>query len=124
MIAFEITINGEKTCTAGVDSDYGVLTSILLWAKRDVSQLSDEVRKKVPEEELKFTVGGQRTYQEKAPENLQWIEEQLKPGDEIIINIIDTSEIDQPKIRERQDPEFIKKQKLRYYQKLKNNNHV
>ena len=119
MIAFEIYINGVKICTAGVDSDYGVLTSILSWAKRDLSQFSDKVRKKVSEEELKLTVGGHKTYGKNDHEGLQWIGRYLNIGDEITINIIDTLEVDEPKTKKRQDPEFVEKQKFKSYQKLK-----
>ena len=96
MIAFEITINGVKTCTAGVDSEYGVLTSILTWAKRNMEQLSDEVRKKVPEEELKLTVAGLRNKAENDPENLKWLNKKLSINDEIQIKIINTDEVDSP----------------------------
>ena len=119
MIAFEILINGVKICTAGVDTDYGVLTSILSWAKRDLSQFSDKVRKKVPEEELKLTVSGHKTYGKNDHENLQWIGRYLNIGDEITINIIDTLEVDEPKTKKRQEPEFAEKQKFKYYRKLK-----
>ena len=96
MIAFEITINGVKKCTAGVDAEYGVLTSILTWAKRDMEKLSDEVRKKVPEEELKLTVAGLRNKAEEDPENLKWLNQTLGIGDEIQIKIINTDEVDPP----------------------------
>ena len=58
MICFEIFVNGKKICTAGIDSEFGVLTSIVTWVKRDLTQIPLEERHKIPEEELDFNVGG------------------------------------------------------------------
>ena len=98
MIAFEININGNKICTAGIDSEFGTLTSVLSWAKRDISQLSEQARKNIPEEELKLSVGGQRKLGANENENLQWLGCYVNPGDEISIKILETYQIDQPKI--------------------------
>ena len=120
MIAFEIEINGNKLCTAGIDAKYGILTSILSWAKRDVSQLSEESKAKVPAEELKLTVGGHISYSKDDYENVQWSGRELKPGDQIKIKIIETNEADEPKTKKRSDPKFVELQKRKYFEQLKN----
>jgi hypothetical protein len=119
MIAFEIEMNGKKLCTAGIDAKFGILTSILSWAKRDVSQLSEEAKAKVPEEELKLTVGGHISYSKDDYENVQWSGRELKPGDQINIKIIETNEADEPKTKKRSDPKFIDLQKRKYFEQLK-----
>lgn len=119
MIAFEIEINGNKLCTAGVESKYGVLSSILSWAKRDISQLPDEVKTKVPEEELKLTIGGHITHSRDDGENLNWPGQRLKSGDQIRINIIETDKVDEPLVKKRHDPKFVEEQKRKYYEELK-----
>lgn len=119
MIAFEIEINGRKLCRAGINAEFGILTSILSWAKRDISQLSKEVKAKVPEEELKLTVGGHISYSKDDYENVQWLGRELKPGDQIKIKIIETNEADEPKTKKRSDPEFVEVQKRKYFEKLK-----
>lgn len=101
MLSFEITINGEKICSAGIESEFGLLTSILSWAKRDTSQLPEVERVKVPAEELKLTVGGQVREKDSKQINVQWVGRYLSIGDEITIRIIETSDIDKPEILSR-----------------------
>jgi hypothetical protein len=119
MICFEIHINGKKVCTAGVDSPYGVLTSILTWVRRDLRQFQLEKRGKIQEEEINFDVGGHISHGKNDHENLKWIKESLSIGDEITIRIIDLDKSDEPLERKRSDPDFVEKQKRKYFEKLK-----
>ena len=119
MICFEIFINGEKICTAGIDSEFGVLTSILTWVKRDLNQFSLKDRHKMLEEELDFNVGGHISYGKNDYENLDWIKKSLSPGDEIKIKIIESPQADEPSSRARSDPAFVEKQKRKYFERLK-----
>jgi hypothetical protein len=109
MIAFDIVVNEKKVCTAGVDSDYGMLTAILSWAKRDLSRLPAEVRTEVPGEALKMVVSGQRNLDGSDSENLQWTGCDLKPGDEIRIAIVDVDRVDAPASTEKVSPNYVKK---------------
>jgi hypothetical protein len=108
MIAFEIWVNGEKICTAGVNSDLGMLTSILSWTKRDVSRLPAEVRSEVSGEELKLVINGQKNLGGSQFENLQWKGRALKPGDEIRIAIIETDQADPPHAAKKIKPKFVR----------------
>lgn len=109
MIAFEIVVNDKKVCTAGVDSDYGMLTAILSWARRDLSRLPAEVRTEVPGEALKMVVSGQRNLGGRDLENLQWTGCDLKPGDEIRIAIVDVDRVDAPASIQKVSPKYVKK---------------
>jgi hypothetical protein len=120
MICFQIFINGKKICTAGIQSEFGVLTSILTWVKRDLSQFSSEDRHKMYEEEIDFNVGGHISYGKNDYENLDWIKRSLSPGDEIKIKIIESPQADEPSSRVRSDPDFVEKQKRKYFERLKN----
>ncbi len=119
MICFEIFINGNKACTAGVDSEYGVLTSMLTWVKRDLNNFSASTRDNIPSEELDLRVSGQISRSQNDYENLDWIKESLSIGDEIKIRIIDSPKADEPPQRQSSDPNFVEKQKQKYYEKLK-----
>ena len=109
MIAFDIFVNEEKVCTAGVDSDYGMLTSILSWAKRDLSQFPAEVRSNVSGEELKLVVSGQKSLGDNDLENLQWKGCDLKPGDEIRIAVVEVDRVDAPVSTKKIRPKYVKK---------------
>jgi hypothetical protein len=111
MIAFEIFVNGEKVCTAGVGSDFGMLTTILSWTKRDLDRLPDEVRSELPPEDLKMIVSGQKILSEDDVENLQWKGRVLKPGDDIRIRIVDTDHIDAPASSKKIHPKYIQKKR-------------
>ena len=111
MIAFDIVVNDKKVCTAGVDSDYGMLTAILSWARRDLSRLPVEVRAEVPAEALQMVVSGQRNLDGSDLENLQWKGCDLKPGDEIRIAIVDVDRVDAPASTEKVSPNCVKKKR-------------
>ena len=101
MIAFEIVVNGERVCTAGVDSDFGMLATVLSWTKRDLDRLPGEIRSEVPAEDLKMIISGQKSLGEKDFENLQWQGRQLKPGDEVRIRIIQADQVDAPETSQK-----------------------
>lgn len=96
MIAFEVYVNHVKVCRAGIAQKYGILSSILSWSKRDVSDLPEKVQSEVPSEELKLTIGGQERLGKDEWENIQWAGSQVKVGDELTIKIVESDEIDEP----------------------------
>lgn len=110
MIAFEIFLNGEKFCTAGVDADYGMLTAMLAWVKRDIGQLPVEMRSDVSAEDLRMTISGQKSVAAQDVENLQWPNVALKPGDDIRIRVVDAGPIDPPEKTKKIHPKYVKKQ--------------
>lgn len=119
MICFEVHINGKKACTAGIESEYGVLTSILTWVKRDLSKFPLEVRDTIQKEELNLNLAGHISHGENDNENLDWIRQSVSIGDEITIKIIEADNYDKPHKRRRSDPDFVEKQKRNYFNRLK-----
>lgn len=91
MKCFEVTINGQKVCTAGI-GDYGVLNSVLSFVVGKES--SDPT---TPSQSLELAVFGVSTSTVGVSENLEWLRRRdLMVGDEIVIRIIEASECDQP----------------------------
>lgn len=119
MISFEVKINGEKVCIAGIEHEFGALATILSWVSRDLRDFPEESRSRVPQEELKFDVSGTIAYGKNDDENLRWVHRSLSPGDEINIKILESAHFDEPKSRERSDPHLVEKAKRDYYEKLK-----
>ena len=117
MICFEITINGEKICTAGIEQEYGVISSILTWVKR--KKAPAETCSEVSEEELFLDVGGLITHGNNNHENLKWLKREIEAGDEITIRVIESDSCTQSSSRTKQDPDFLEKEKRKYYKKLK-----
>jgi len=109
MIAFEVSINGEYICTAGVEQ-IGSLSAITTWAKRS-NPTSDE--------ELRFHLGGLVCDSKGNNIYLKWIDRNLQAGDEINIKIVQVSQVDKPISEKREEAGFIEEQERRYYEKLK-----
>ena len=92
MKCFEIRINGEKVCTAGV-GDSGVLNSFVSFMTR---KEQDETPNDSGAENLFITVSGIANLEEDASNHLEWLHQDLNVGDEIVIKIIEASSCDEP----------------------------
>ncbi len=91
MICFEVSVNGEKLCTAGI-GEYGVLSCILSWVKRHPDRYKPEMPIEFLDEELHLDVGG---IEDK--ESIKWLKDfNLEVGSEISIRIIESDYTDEP----------------------------
>lgn len=92
MIAFEVWVNGEKKCTAGV-GDEGVLTVIVNGP--DHPHLS---------------VGGLS-----GEEHLRWLKRgfMLKVGDEVTVRVVETEAVDEPVDRYRSETREEKEKRVK-----------
>ena len=89
MRAFEVSVNGEKLCLAGIGVD-GVLTTIVNWAGRQ------------GEGSFFLEVGGLISH---TKEHVHWISQKpLSVGDNIQVKIIETDATDNPIKKYRLDP--------------------
>lgn len=119
MIAFEIAIDGQKTCTAGV-GPAGVTSVIATWVRRPASD--PETDTPVPgrfEEELCLDVGGLTHDPDGAAVQLRWLRQPLKVGQRITLTVVETPAADPPVSRDREDPTLTQRAKRRYYERLK-----
>jgi hypothetical protein len=118
MIAFEISIDGRKTCTAGVSD--GVASVIASWVRRP--SRDPESGDPIPgrfEEELTLGVGGLTHDPDGAAVHLTWLREYLKVGQQITLAVVETDEADPPPTRDREDPAKDARRKREYYERLK-----
>ena len=119
MIAFEISIDGEKTCTAGV-APSGVTSVTANWVRRPYRDpISGESVSGRFEEELILDVGGLTRDPDGAAVHLRWLRQQLLPGQRITIAVIETEAADPPEKRERDEPAQAAERKREYYERLK-----
>ena len=119
MIAFEISIDGRRTCTAGVAAS-GV-TSVVASRVRRPSRDADsgEPIGDRFEEELTLDVGGLTHDADGASVHLSWLTQPLKPGQRITIAVVETEAADPPRQRNREDPTWAAQRKREYYERLK-----
>jgi hypothetical protein len=100
MIAFEVAVNGERLCTAGV-GDEGVLTVMLTFVGS--------------RQELDLDIGGLAR-----DTNLKWLVPRLpQVGDQILVRIVETEQPDEPSTREPGVRSFAEAQEREYYEHLK-----
>jgi len=106
MIAFEVYLNGEKLCTAGI-GELGVLTAMLNWTH--VRKIGT---KEIPPEDLEVSVTGMDSSTGEFP---KWLRRAVALGDEIRIKIIRTARVDDPVERPALSggPQEIEKQAFR-----------
>lgn len=107
MKAFEIIINDDNICRAGLESGKGVLTTHII-STTGLDNQSDSVS---------LNVSGLNSA---SNESLKWVTQEVKVGDEILVRIIDTEEIDQPtSVSQSLGAEAILHSKLKTYYQLK-----
>ncbi len=97
MIAFEIHLNDQKLCRAGV-GDSGVLSAIVTWAAATMSTGTMN-------RSLFVNVGGLVNPEGK---HVSWINQRpLAVGDKIQVNIVEADSLDEPQARDRADDERL-----------------
>ena len=120
MICFQLSINGNHICTAGVGT-VGVLTAILTWAKRaDEARPADSDASEWSEEELYFHVAGSRGHSTEGLEFLNWIEHhKVAANDVITIKVLDQDTCDPPVTVRVDTAESAAERKRKHYEMLK-----
>lgn len=102
---FEVQVNGEQLCKAGIDTDRHVVTCIL-----------DALRRLNESDELWLTVSGLNSV---TGEYLEWVKKELKDGDTITIKVI-TGDFTPPcRIRPTISKEKMLDSKLQHYYRLR-----
>ena len=115
MVAFEVSVNGKRVCTAGM-GDYGVLTSILTWVGR---RPAESLNGAGTEEELTLEVSALESRSPNPGEHLKWLSETLRVGDSVSIRIAEVDTADPPVERGRQDVDAVERARRAYYERLK-----
>ena len=119
MIAFEISIDGAKACTAGA-SPSGVTSVIATWIRRPAPEsASEEPGAEVFEEELTLSVGGLTHDPDGAAVHLSWLSRPLRPGQTITVTVVESESADPPESSRREDLAWAAERKREYYERLK-----
>jgi hypothetical protein len=99
MIAFEVSVNGKRVCTAGAD-DLGVLSAIISacgkLGKRTISARPDETSG-----DVHYSVGGLTSRRDSRKDvHVRWKSvAPLQIGDVVKVGVVETHKVDRPKIR-------------------------
>ncbi|MET0691366.1 MAG: hypothetical protein ABWZ38_10070 [Candidatus Binatia bacterium] len=113
MIAFEVFLNGNKVCRAGV-GDLGVLTTVLSWVRREGRNTETKEPGNI-EEELTLNVSGLLSSKK---EHVRWSESKVTIGDEIRVRVVSAESVDPPDDRSTEDPAEDKGRQERYVEQM------
>ena len=120
MTCFEVSVNGERLCRAGV-GEFGVLSAMTSWVRRRDPPPSDVEDWR--EEELVLDVGGLHAGGRGGDdEHRRWPGRPLKLGDVVTIQVIENETCDEPESRttvvKREEAERQRQQYLRLKEKF------
>jgi hypothetical protein len=120
MIVFEVQINGQVVCNAGV-GDLGVLTAVLKWARRDPNDCPEGLDlKEWSAQELDLSIGGTVGHEKHGHQFLDWVRDRrVSVGDDIRIKVLDEPECDPPIAKRIETSEFVEERKREYLEQLK-----
>jgi hypothetical protein len=110
MIAFEVKVNGKKTCTAGV-VDAGVLSLMLTSVRRRVRGTGKATRHNPADHESgpRLHVGGLDSSDPTHPKHVTWLTSRLRVGDEVSVRIRRAKLVDAAKPSEVHLSESVQK---------------
>lgn len=103
---FEIKVNDEKICRAGLDVDYYVVSCDLISKMRKNDECND----------VSIQVGGLNSLN---MNHVNWITRDLKKGDKVCIEIIDENFDEPSEITIPNTEEFALQERIKLYYKLK-----
>jgi hypothetical protein len=110
MIAFEVSLNGKKMCTAVVGK-VGVLSTILSWRGPQPYEKGGAP----VGEDIRLDVGG---LESDSGDHVGWADQNLKRGDVVAIKVLDVRSVDKPTERKRPDPAGDLRSKKRYVREM------
>ena len=116
MIAFEVFVNGKRTCIAGVGPS-GVLHVIVNWVGR--SPRSPRVGGRTNSGESWVNVGGMYVTKSRANVHPRWVDRVVKPGDEVVVRVVNARRVDPPKSKSITTAASTRRAKREYYLKMK-----
>jgi hypothetical protein len=114
VICFQIEINDEKVCTAGI-GEFGVLTATLAWVRnRDAANQNAQVTSGIA-----LNVGGLTDSGSGQDEFVEWIRKRLSVGDEVKVTILENVHYDEPTERTQRDSAEQAEKAREYYEQIK-----
>jgi len=95
---FQLEVNGESVCIAGVEG-FGVLSAVVHWVKRDPSRFNPEKNphssvEQFCSEEIDIELGGLDSNPQADARPLVWHRRALKAGDVVTLRILEPGSID------------------------------
>jgi hypothetical protein len=119
VLAFRVRVNRKNLATAGLPGAHvlsAIFTSVVRGEATRRSWAAD-----IPFEwkELTFSLGGMITHRDGAHEHVDWAYLNLKPGDTVLLKVIETERVDKPKRRRKTEGPTIEESERRELKRLR-----
>ena len=119
MLAFRVRVNRRNLVTAGLPGAHvlsAIFTSVVRGETTRRSWAGD-----VPfqRKELTFSLGGMITHPNGAHEHVDWAYLNLKPGDTVTLEVVQTGRVDQPTHRRKTEGPNIEESERRELNRLR-----
>lgn len=100
-LRFEVLLNGKRVAVTGIE-EFGVLSAIVTWVRRDPASLTDKLRGQEHFDEAQFL----REFCELELTGLDsvrrthhhWLREALVPGSEVTVRVLPPGDFDAPEV--------------------------
>ena len=113
MRVFDVFVNDEKLCRAGVGRD-GVLDTIVTWIKLTGEAAEEARRSKAPVEEMRLHVGGLSNHTHQ-----RWVQRVLTVGDRVTVAVGSARNPDAPSQSRKQNRKEDEERERQYFLRLK-----
>ena len=119
MLAFRVRVNRKNLATAGLPGAH-VLSAIFTSVVRgEATRRSWAAGIPFERKELTFSLGGMITHRDGAHEHVDWAYLNLKPGDTVLLKVIETERVDKPKRRRKTEGPTIEESERRELKRLR-----
>ena len=119
MLAFRVRLNRKNLATAGLPGAHvlsAVFTSVVRGEATRRSWAADIPFRR---NELTFSLGGMITHDDGAHEHVDWAYLNLKPGDTIMLEVVERERVDRPKHRRKTEGPTIEGRERRELKRLR-----
>ena len=113
MRAFEVSVNGDRVCVAGM-VERGVLSAHVTWLHQ-----RPDTEYQPNAESLELAVGGLASDPSGPSEHRTWLRRSLQVGDVIELRVVDATDADAPIARQPENDARYEQHERRFYETLK-----
>jgi hypothetical protein len=118
VLAFRVRVNRKNLTTAGLPGAH-VLSAIFTSVVRgEATRRSWPADVPFRTKELTFSLGGMLTHRDGAHEHVDWSYLNLKPGDTVALQVVETERVDEPRHRRKTEGPTIKDSERRELKRL------
>jgi hypothetical protein len=119
VVAFRVRVNRKKLATAGLPGSHVLTANFASVVRGAATRRAWAADVPFRRKELTFSLGGMITHRDGAHEHVDWAYLNLKPGDKVELEVVETDEVDPPPRRKRSEGPSIEERERRELKRLR-----